>query len=358
MKTWLKAYCTGLLCLLLLLVSANTFSQSKDINADGRSDLIWTNKTTGNFILWYGADPTRTKSDFSSSGYLGGIGNIAHDATPDFIFIHRSLPLIGVSLLSWSTDTYEYLSTSPKGYCSDMKLYIAPTKNECKSPWTLVGLADFDGVTVASTNTKQDEIFMWDPATGKNDVWFFSTTTGDLGYVAVPINKTPLKWQPDSVTDFDSNGLADVIWRHKSKNTVSMLTFKKNKKGKVRINFRPLPKPPKGYEFLAAVPLDNDNVADLVWKDDAHHVVVWGMKSNGSQKKNGKISLEPVEAQDQIATVGDFDNDTYMDLVWRNKSTGKVVIWYTKPNDIGAISINKVDVTADAPTGDGWEILK
>jgi len=72
--------------------------------------------------------------------------------------------------------------------------------------------------------------------------------------------------------------------------------------------------------------LDGDGKADILWRNSSTgSVVVWFM--NGATRLSGAFVATGVDPAWQIAGIGDFDGDGKADILWRNSSTGSVVLW-------------------------------
>ena len=87
---------------------------------------------------------------------------------------------------------------------------------------------------------------------------------------------------------------------------------------------------------------------DILWRHDDGPNFIWLMDGIQRIGQGSPGSVDPVW---QIAGVGDFDGDGLGDILWRNTSTGQVVIWF----------IEGTQLVAGGPAGgadpNDWEIV-
>lgn len=81
------------------------------------------------------------------------------------------------------------------------------------------------------------------------------------------------------------------------------------------------------WQIAGTGDFDNDTHVDILWRNVSNGMnIVWLM--NGSEW-NGSVELIPVaDLTWQIVGMGDFNNDTHVDILWRNVSSGENVVWY------------------------------
>ena len=81
------------------------------------------------------------------------------------------------------------------------------------------------------------------------------------------------------------------------------------------------------WQIAGTGDFDNDTHVDILWRNIVSGTnVVWLMTGSGWK---GSAELIPVtDLSWQIVGTGDFNNDTHVDILWRNASSGENVIWY------------------------------
>lgn len=78
---------------------------------------------------------------------------------------------------------------------------------------------------------------------------------------------------------------------------------------------------------LAATPdLSGDGKADLIWRNTTSgSLVIW--KMNGAALSSAS-SMGAVGTDWEVHGLADFDNNAVADILWRNRTTGEVVLWF------------------------------
>jgi len=133
--------------------------------------------------------------------------------------------------------------------------------------------------------------------------------------------------------DFSNTGFSDILWRNSSNgeldvwnatnlNPNSSYTFSPQELGVV---------PAAGWTLETVGDYNGDGKVDLLWRNNSNgEVDVWNSTSGSSVGfTTGTLAEVPtVWALQQSAA--DFNGDGYADLVWRNTSTGELDLWSSK----------------------------
>ncbi len=91
---------------------------------------------------------------------------------------------------------------------------------------------------------------------------------------------------------------------------------------------------PANWKLSATGDFNHDGSADLLWRNvTSQKIVIWTLGENGAPAthKTGAIVPSPdhaVDANWEIVAALDFDHDNNRDLLWYNGSSGKIVIWF------------------------------
>ncbi|MCL4849949.1 MAG: VCBS repeat-containing protein [Bryobacteraceae bacterium] len=172
-----------------------------DFDADGRPDLVWRHKTTGQVAVWLmgGSQGTQLASVVwlhaagDPAWEISGVADFDANGTPDVIWSHKTTGQVAVWLMG-----------GPQGAQRLDVVWLHPTGDPT---WGVTGVADFD------KNGTPDVIWSH-KTTGQVAVWLMGGPQGAqrLGVVWLHPAGDPI-WGVAGVTDFDRNGTPDVIWR-------------------------------------------------------------------------------------------------------------------------------------------------
>jgi hypothetical protein len=107
---------------------------------------------------------------------------------------------------------------------------------------------------------------------------------------------------------------------------------------------------------LAVVPsswtiIGDDNKGDIFWRDSGGTIATWQV--SGSQIKKA-ATLARVTSNWVVAGFGDFNGDGNTDLLFRDTNSGTVAIWFLNSNG----GIQSSAVVATVATASTWQIAQ
>jgi hypothetical protein len=154
----------------------------------------------------------------------------------------------------------------------------------------------------------------------------------------------------DSSRDFNNDGNSDILWRDRSSGAV--VVWYMNGAGAVSKVDWISQNGDTNWEIVGTGDFNNDGNADILWRDrSSGAVVVWYMNGAGAVSKVDWISQNG-DTNWEIVGTGDFNNDGNRDFLWRNTATGAVVIWYMNGSG-GVTNVGWVMQSGDL----NWEIV-
>jgi hypothetical protein len=81
------------------------------------------------------------------------------------------------------------------------------------------------------------------------------------------------------------------------------------------------------WQIVGTGDFDNDTHVDIIWRNVSSGAnIVWFMK--GTEWSSSAELLPVGDLSWKIVGTGDFNNDAHIDILWRNDSTGANVVWY------------------------------
>ena len=168
-----------------------------DFNLNGRGDLLWQHRTTGQLALWVLTGTqltieTGVASGTHSAWRVAATGDVNGDGHADIVWQHPATGLTKVWLMwYWAV----VMETGLTPYQADVN-------------WRIAGAADFNG-------DNRDDLVWHHRQTGQITIWHMgadgrtATSTGTVSSTSV----TP-GWLIRAVGDFNRNGTPDLVWHH------------------------------------------------------------------------------------------------------------------------------------------------
>ncbi len=216
------------------------------------------------------------------------------------------------------------------------------------------------GLRVAAVDTFDNDgypdLVLRDPTNGAMEFWYMqgATRRGQPAFLVSDQLFGP-EWELAASGDFDRDGYADFVWRHSlTQKLVIWRMYFNNKLGEI------VPTPDQAvapnWTVVAALDYDRDGYRDLLWYNaDSGRIVLWRMDANVARIAGAFTN--PATAGDanwKVVAGGEFGNDGVGparsdDIVWRNSTTGKIVIWHM---DAGTNPLTRVAggfTTPDSP---------
>jgi len=233
---------------------ASTSSNPCDFNGDGKTDILWRNKTTGQNVVWFmnGA----VYSNYAELLQVGdtnweivGTGDFNGDGKTDILWRNKTTGQNVVWYMNGAVRSgYSYIDT------------VADTN------WQIVGTGDFNG-------DGKTDILWRNKTTGQNIVWYMNGAVYSNYAELLQVGDT--NWEIVGTGDFNGDGKTDILWRNKT-NGQNVVWYMN---GAVR----------SGYSYIDAVADTNwqivgtgdfngDGKVDILWRNKSTgQNVVWFM---------------------------------------------------------------------------------
>src|SRR6185503_13717881 len=171
----------------------------------------------------------------------------------------------------------------------------------------------------------------------------------------------PLDWRPQASADFDHDGHADLVWRNLATRALQIWTLN----GTTRVGTL-VPSPDHAaddnWQLAAAEDLNADGNVDLLWYNvSSGRIVEWLLDGN-AVRLAGRFTNPPNagDANWKVVAAADYGvgpGGTLFtgDLLWRNASSGRLVLWYL---DNAGNRTAGAFTTPDAPANPtGWNVV-
>lgn len=173
----------------------------------------------------------------------------------------------------------------------------------------------------------ETDLLVHNNVTGQTDVWTMNNTVRDGAPIVVTPAAASLDWVVAGVDDFNADLQNDLLmWNQVTGEAEFWLMNGASRVGS------PVPlagalTPP--WKPSATADFNHDGRPDIVYRNfSTQKIVIWTM--NGTTKV-GEIVPVPDQAVDgnwEIVAALDFNNDTNTDFLWYNATSGKIVLWF------------------------------
>ncbi len=199
--------------------------------------------------------------------------------------------------------------------------------------WKLSAVDDFD--TGGSTPAFfRDDLVLRNTATGELQFWLMNGASRTSVAALTGAPPPALEWQLTAAADFNQDGQADLLWRNAATQKLMVWTM-----NGTAYTGTITPSPDQAVDgnwgCVAALDVNRDGATDLLWYNSTTgKIVIWYMNAS-VVRVTGKFA-EPPNAGDnnwKVLAAGDYSrvaapNLDSVDLVWRNETSGKMVLWY------------------------------
>lgn len=218
----------------------------------------------------------------------------------------------------------------------------------------VVGTDDFNG-------DQRIDVVMQYPALGGVEFWMMKSDGSRWGE-PVPLSASlPVEWQVIATADFDVDGHPDLLWRNASTQKLTIWTL-----NGVTHEGTLTPSPDQAinanWAVVAALDYNGDGTIDLLWYNaTSGKAVLWFMDA-AVQRLSGQFTDPPNAGDNNWKIVASSDYGVgpggiagTADIVWRNASSGKFVVWYM---DLAGRRSAGTFTTPDAPASPlAWTVV-
>lgn len=213
--------------------------------------------------------------------------------------------------------------------------------------WRIVAVADL-------TNDQRPEIIWHNQSTGYVFIWYLKEDgTYDRGAFArdYPSN---LSWQIDAVADVTGDGRLEFVWHNRSTGRVVIWFLQEDGTFDRVIWARPDRASALSWRIVGAADMNGDGRAELLWHNrSTGFVVIWFMTEEGTYERGIWARPDrPSALSWQIAGMADVNNNGRLEIIWYNTHTGYTFVWFMDEDttyDYGVFA-------RDYPSAAAWRI--
>ena len=246
-----------------------------DFDGDGDSDILW-RQADGLVVTWEmenGQYRTSHNIAYASVGWeIVETGDFDADGDADVLWRHRD-----GAVVTWEMENNRYVVNHNIAFAS--------------IGWEIYGIGDFDA--------DGDDDVVWRHRDGAVTMWEMENGNYVVNH-NVEFGAT--SWRIQGSGDFDADGDDDILWRHSE----GMVVTWQMQGGRYVANNNLAGQPPTSaaWHIEGIEDFDSDGDADILWRHDAGEVVTWEMQG-GALVRTHSHGVFPTAWQ--IQGTGEFD---------------------------------------------------
>jgi len=268
-----------------------SLAATSDFDGDGNADQLWRQTSTGSLALWTMNGSTITSSSAPTFGgsvvspdaswSVAGSGDFDGDGDADLLWRQGSTGSLVLWTMNGSTIT------------SSGSVNSAGTAVNPDPSWSVAGIGDF--------NNDGNADILWRDASGEVSVWLMNGSTITAGADVTSggaVVQPDASWSVAGIGDFNGDGNADILWRNTNGSLVEWLMSGSTIIGSGAVTAGGTAIAPDASWQLAEIgDFNSDGMADMLWRNDSGALADWQMNGTSivasSTPSSGGTPLAP-----------------------------------------------------------------
>ncbi len=223
-------------------------------------------------------------------------------------------------------------SSNPENFAESITTTLNPGLYFIEVSGTWLAEATEYTLTAVSNSGIPGDILWRQTATGETVAWDMEGTQRQAVFPINPAQPAPSPgggvWQVQATGDLNNDGNVDLLWRNSTtgENRLHLMNGENLVQEIPLLNVAPT-SPTSNWRMQGVGDFNQDGRADILWRNYVTgENIVWYM--NGGERL-GVASLvnTGTPTQWEIQGVGDFNQDSQPDILWRNQVTGENRLW-------------------------------
>jgi hypothetical protein len=216
--------------------------------------------------------------------------------------------------------------------------------------WDIKGMADIN-------QDNCPDILWRDPSSGRNVVWFMGGANNTQIIASDALESVGGSWDIKGMADFNQDNRPDILWRDPSSGR-NVVWFMGGTNNTQIIASDALESVGGSWDIKGMADFNQDNRPDILWRDPSSgRNVVWFMGGTNNTQIIASDALESVGGSWDIKGMADFNQDNCPDILWRDPSSGRNVVWFmggTNNTQIAASDALESVGGGWTPIANGW----
>jgi hypothetical protein len=276
-------------------------TNTHDFNADGKSDVVWYNGTSGQVVEWL----------VNGTSVIGG-GSPGSAPSPWGIVGQRDFNSDGFTDILWRNGTTGQVVI---WLMNGTSVIGGGSPGTVTTDWSVSGTGDFNG-------DGHGDILWYNLGSGQVVLWFMNGAAVIGGGSPGTISPFSTAWTVNT-GDFNGDGFTDILWFNQGNGqTVIWLLngttlLSSGSPGSVSVA--------DGWALAGTGDFNGDGHSDILWRNSTSgQLVIWLLNGTSVVGAGSPGSAANPWA---IAETGDFNGDSKSDILWYNTTTGQLVVW-------------------------------
>lgn len=339
-------------------VTVVTYTANATVSGSGNVSV---NPATGPYAA--GSQVTFTANPAQGAQFTGWSGNIVSTDNPLTVTINSNLNLVANFTSAINTNSFTIFWQNDQGHLGNWRAGLAGFGGarlfDTPAPgggWYVAANGDTD------SDTRWE--LLWHNPQGELAIWEMSSE-GVVHLTNAFIINAPLAprpWRPIAYHHFNNDSHADILWHNEQTGQLAIwnLSNSVNSATLVTAQLLDLPIPGSDWRVVTVRRVNGDTSPDIVWQQrSTGRLAVWYM--NGlTLAENGAVLLDTpaVGTAWEAADLEDLNADGTLDVIWRNTSNSQIGIWLLGSGlSLTNITSENVFLLANGPApGPSWRV--
>ncbi len=190
-------------------------------------------------------------------------------------------------------------------------------------------------------------------AAGWNGIWYMNNAALERSVLSIPQTLADLDWTIVGTGDFNGDGQNDWVWQHRSLGLMAVWFMN----GQIQIGSSLISPSSTGdlnWLITGVGDFNRDGHPDLLFQHaTGRWVAIWYMQGVVASTTTLVTPNSTGESSWAVKGVGDFNNDSWPDLLWYHTTYALLAVWYMNNATMLSNALFNPNSTGDL----GWDLI-